>query len=303
MPFKITVLGSNSATPISSRHPSAQILQLNERFFLIDCGEGTQMQLLRYKINWNKIEHVFISHLHGDHFLGLMGLLYTMNLNGRTKELSLYAQADMMDVIELQLRVSVTELRFNLIFHPLQYFSSKVILDDAEIRVKTVILNHRIPTVGFHFTEKKMFRNLDISKVEDAGIPKAFYRNIKMGEDYIDETGSVIKNELLTLPLSPAHTYAYCSDTIYDESIVDEIRNVNLLYHEATFMNEMEKRAAETHHSTARQAATIAKLANVDKLLLGHFSSRYLNLEPLLAEAKEIFPSTDLALEGFTFVT
>ncbi|MBL0050085.1 MAG: ribonuclease Z [Bacteroidetes bacterium] len=303
MPFKITVLGSNSATPINNRHPSAQILQLNERFFLIDCGEGTQMQLLRYKINWNKIEHIFISHLHGDHYLGLMGLLFTMNLNGRAKEINIYAQPDMMDIIELQLRVSSTELRYNIIFHPLQFFNSKILLDDAEIRVKTILLNHRIPTVGFHFTEKRVHRNLNLPLVESYHVPLSFYKNIKQGEDFIDDTGNVVKNSELTMEPKPAHTYAYCSDTMYDEAIIDEIRNVNLLYPEATFMSDMEKRAHETFHSTAKQAATIAKRANVERLLIGHFSSRYINLEPLLAEAQEVFPDTDLAMEGFTFVT
>ncbi|MBK8847927.1 MAG: ribonuclease Z [Bacteroidetes bacterium] len=301
MPFKVTILGSNSATPISNRHPSAQVLQMNERFFLIDCGEGTQMQLLRYKINWNRIEHIFISHLHGDHYLGLMGLIFTMHLNGRTRELNIFGHPDLMDIIDLQLRVSSTELRFSIIFHPLQYYSTKVILEDTDVRVRTIILNHRIPTTGFVFTEKKHFRNLDIEKVRALNIPIAFYNNIKAGEDYIDETGELIKNETLTLTPTPPIKYAYCSDTCYDESIIDDIRGANLLYHESTFMNDMEQRARETFHSTARHAAMIALKAEVKHLILGHFSSRYTNLEPLLQQAQEVFPNTDLALEGFVF--
>ncbi len=301
MIFEVTILGSSSATPIYQRHPTAQVLNIRERLFLIDCGEGTQSQLVRYKIRFNKISHIFISHLHGDHYLGLMGLLSTMHLQGRTSELHLYGQPDLMDIIEIQLRLSQTVLRYQLIFHPIRQFAPTVILEDDDVIVKTILMNHRIPCTGFLFSEKPKPRKLIVTKLQQYNVPFAFYNRLKFGQDYADENGVIVKNEELTAPSQPPRSYAFCSDTIYDESIIDDIKGIDLLYHEATFLHDMIERAQATYHTTSLQAATIAKKAGVKKLLIGHFSARYKALYPLLQEAKTVFPKTELATEGSRF--
>jgi ribonuclease Z len=301
MKFEITILGSSSATPIYTRHPTAQVLNARERFFLIDCGEGTQMQMMRYKIKMQRISHIFISHLHGDHYLGLMGMLSTMHLQGRTTELHLYGQQDLMDVLEIQLRLSNTVLRYNLIFHSVRHYVSSVILEDEDILVRSIVLNHRIPCTGFLFREKQKPRKLISNKMQQYNIPFIYFNKIKNGEDYEDDFGNIIKNEELTLPSSPSRSYAFCSDTIYDENIINDVRGVDLLYHEATFMHDMADRAQATYHTTSLQAAEIAKKAEVKKLLIGHFSARYKNLSLLLDEARSVFPNTELALEGLKF--
>ncbi|NNC85903.1 MAG: ribonuclease Z [Bacteroidia bacterium] len=301
MSFEVTILGSSSAAPVYNRHPSSQVLNIREKLFLIDCGEGTQIQMMRYKIRHNRIRHIFISHLHGDHYLGLMGLLSTMNLQGRTTELHLYAQAELMDLIETQLRLSNTVLRYNLIFHPTKYYLNEVIMEDDDVTVRTVILNHRIPCTGFVFKEKPKPRKLLISKIQRENIPFEFYNRLKAGEDYKDHSGKIIKNEDLTKPSAEPLSYAYCSDTIFDESIIPSISGVDMLYHESTFMHEHRERAKATYHSTSIQAATIATKANVKKLIIGHFSARYRNLEPMLTEARDMFENTELAIEGSRF--
>lgn len=301
MTFELTILGSSSATPIFQRHPTAQVLNIRERFFLIDCGEGTQSQLIRFKIRFNKISHIFISHLHGDHYLGLVGLLSTMHLQGRTNELHLYAQPDLMDIVDLQLRLSQTRLRYQLIFHPVRQFANTIILEDDDIVVKTVLLSHRIPCTGFVFREKPKPRKLIIAKLQQYNIPFSFYNRLKEGLDFEQDSGNIIPNTELTVSARAPRSYAFCSDTIYDESIVDEIKDVDLLYHESTFLHDMLERAQTTYHTTSLQAAQIAKMANVKKLLLGHFSARYKTLTPLLAEAKTVFQNTELAIEGLRF--
>ena len=301
MTFALTVLGSSSATPIYDRHPTSQLLNVREKLFLIDCGEGTQSQLMRYRIKFKRIKHIFISHLHGDHYLGLMGLLSTMHLQGRTTELHLYGQEDLMDIIEMQLRFSNTVLNYNLIFHPTRYYIANNIYEDEDIVVRTIILNHRIPCTGFLFKEKQKPRKLRINKIQHYNIPFKFYKDIKNGQDYSLPNGDVIKNDELTLPPRKPRSYAYCSDTIYDESIVENIKNVDLLYHEATFLHELAERAKATYHTTSLQAAQIAEKAGAKKLLIGHFSARYKDLSPLLEEAKTVFSNTELALEGKTF--
>jgi ribonuclease Z len=301
MTFELTILGSSSATPIFQRHPTAQVLNIRERFFLIDCGEGTQSQLIRYKIRFNKISHIFISHLHGDHYLGLVGLLSTMHLQGRSNELHLYGQPDLMDIVDLQLRLSQTRLRYQLIFHPVRQFANSIILEDEDVIVKTVLLNHRIPCTGFVFREKPKPRKLIISKLQQYNIPFSFYNRLKEGLDFEHGSGKIIPNHELTVSPKPPRSYAFCSDTIYDESIIDEIKEVDLLYHEATFLHDMLERAQSTFHTTSLQAAQIAKKANVKRLLLGHFSARYKTLSPLLSEAKTVFKDTDLAIEGLRF--
>jgi ribonuclease Z len=302
MPFELTILGSSSATPTYNRHPTAQVLNIRERFFLIDCGEGTQSQLVRYKIKYNRISHVFISHLHGDHYLGLMGLLSTMHLQGRNNELHLYGQQELMDIIELQLRLSQTVLRYNLIFHPVKSYSGTILLEDEDLTVTSISLNHRIPCTGFLFREKPKPRKLLINKMKQYNIPFKYYAGIKNGENYEDDFGKIIPNNELTMSAGRPRSYAFCSDTIYQEHLADEVKEVDLLYHESTFLHDLVDRAKATFHSTSIEAAMIASKANVDRLLIGHFSARYKDLTPLLDEARSVFRKTELALEGRKFV-
>ncbi|MEP7170289.1 MAG: ribonuclease Z [Bacteroidota bacterium] len=301
MKFEVTILGSSSATPIYTRHPTAQVLNVRERFFLVDCGEGTQMQMMRYKIKMQRISRIFISHLHGDHYLGLMGMLSTMHLQGRSTELHLYGQQDLMDILEMQLRLSNTVLRYNLIFHSVRHYVSSLVFEDEDILVRSIVLNHRIPCTGFLFREKQKPRKLLINKMQQYNIPFVFFNKIKNGEDYEDDFGNIIKNEELTVPSPPPRSYAFCSDTMYDENILNDVRGVDLLYHEATFLHDMEERARATFHTTSLQAAELAKKAGVKKLLIGHFSARYKNLALLLDEARSVFKNTELALEGLRF--
>lgn len=301
MGFEVFILGSSSATPVYNRHPSSQLLNFRDRYFLIDCGEGTLLQLLHYKIKYHRITHIFISHLHGDHYLGLVGLLSTFHLQGRTKELHLYGQQELMDILELQLRLSNTILRYSLIFHPVRFYSPEIILEDEEMIVRTVVLNHRIPCTGFVFKEKPRPRNLIISKLQEFKIPVRFYYSLKEGKDYEDEKGRVISNSELTESPKLPCSYAYCSDTLYEPSLADDVQGVDILYHEATFAHNMVERAQQTYHTTALQAAELAKSAGVKQLLIGHFSARYKDLSPLLEEAQRIFPNTALAIEGRKF--
>lgn len=259
------------------------------------------MQMLLYKVKMSKIHHILISHLHGDHYLGLMGLLFTMHLNGRTDEMHVYGQPELMDIIDLQLKLSNTTLRFPLIFHPVQHYSSLVIYDDDELQISTIVLNHRIPCTGFLFREKMKPRKLNMEEVSKYDIPVFKYNRIKAGEDFIDKDGKRISNETLTMESQPLRSYAYCSDTLYEEDIIPYIKGVDILYHEATFSDDMTGRAQMTFHSTARQAANIALLADVKKLIIGHFSARYKELQPLLDEARSVFQNTVLAMEGSTF--
>ena len=302
MQFELTILGSSSATPTQNRHPTAQVLNIRERFFLIDCGEGTQSQLVRYKIKYSRIGHIFISHLHGDHYLGLMGLLSTMHLQGRNNEIHIYGQQELMDIIELQLRLSQTVLRYNLIFHPVKNYSGTIILEDEDLSVSTISLNHRIPCTGFLFKEKPKPRKLLINKMKQYNIPFKYYAGIKNGENYEDDFGNIIPNKELTISAGRPRSYAFCSDTVYLEHLADEVRGVDLLYHESTFMHDLLDRAKATFHSTSIEAATVAKNAGVQRLVIGHFSARYKDLAPMLEEARTIFPESELALEGRKFV-
>jgi ribonuclease Z len=301
MAFEVTILGSSSATPIYNRHPTSQLLNIRERCFLIDCGEGTLMQLLRFKIRYHRISHIFISHLHGDHYLGLMGLLSTFHLQGRTGELHLYGQQELMDVLEMQLRLSNTQLRYNLIFHPVRHYTAEVILETEDLLVRSIVLNHRVPCTGFVFMEKSKPRKLIVSKLQQHNIPFSSYNRIKHGENFEDDFGNIIPNKELTEDPPLPKSYAYCSDTIYDEGIINDVSGVDLLYHEATFLHENLERAQQTYHTTSKQAATIALRAGVKKLIIGHFSGRYKDLTPLLEEAQTVFPESDLALEGRRF--
>ncbi len=301
MTFEVYILGSSSATPIYQRHPTAQILNIHEKLFLVDCGEGTLIQLNRYHIRFHRINHIFISHLHGDHYLGLMGLMSTMHLQGRSEELHLYCQPELKEMIDVQLLHSQTELRYPVVYHFLDAKKAAVIYEDDDIVVNTIILSHRIPCTGFLFREKTKLRKLIREQLIHFNIPVSAYSDLKNGIDYVDEKGNTISNiELTTDPHTP-RSYAFCSDTIYDETLVPILKNVNLLYHESTFLSDKADRAKETFHSTAAQAANIAKMAEVKRLIIGHFSARYKNLYPLLEEARSVFEKTTLAVEGDRF--
>lgn len=301
MKFEITILGSSSATPIYNRNPSSQLLNVNDKLFLIDCGEATQQQMLRFGIKAQKIEHIFISHLHGDHYLGLVGLLSSLHLNGRRKPLHIYAPAELLEILNVQFKYSETELRYPLEFHPIQTESSEVILENQDLSVETIILSHRIPCTGFKFIGKKRLPKMIKEKVDELQISVDHIRLIKRGFDFTDRTGEIHTSAELTIESQEPKVYAYCSDTICNWLYVDQIRDADLLYHEATFLHDMLGRAEETFHTTALQAGEIALKANVKKLLIGHFSARYKDLQPLLDEAKSIFSNTELAIEGMTF--
>jgi len=292
----LTILGNNSAIPAFDRSPTAQVLQTSEESFLIDCGEGTQMQMTKYKIRRSKLSRIFISHLHGDHYYGLIGLLTSMGLLGRTQDLHLYAPAALEAILKLQLSVSDTRLPYPLHFHPLQ--SEGIIVDDKKITVECFKTKHRIECWGFIFREKKNPRKVNPERAAIYEIPAAFYDKLQQGHDYVNKKGTIVPNDEVTIAASAAKSYAFCADTIYDESLAEKIKGVDLLYHEATYLKELHERAASRFHSTTHQAASIAKLGNVKKLLLGHFSSKYETLEAFLPEAFEVFENTELALEG-----
>lgn len=301
MRFDVTILGSSSATPIYNRNPTSQALNINEHVYLIDCGEGTQQQMLRFDVKPGKIDHIFISHLHGDHYLGLIGLLSSMHLNGRKKAVQLFGPPDLKKVIDVHFEASWTHINFEILFYPLQTESSQIILDNQDITVETIILNHRIPCTGFLFRQKIPLLKLDPQKLEQYQVGRNQFFKLKQGEDFTTETGEVIANSLLTIKPEPPKSYAYCSDTLAGEDYLPQIQNVDFLYHEATFMDNLLARAVETHHTTALQAGQIAKKAAVKKLLIGHFSARYKTLEGLLEEARSVFPETELAVEGKLF--
>ena len=302
MKFEVTILGSSSATPIYNRNPSAQILNINERLYLIDCGEGTQQQMLRFDVKASRIDHIFISHLHGDHYLGLVGLLSSMHLNGRTKTLKLFGPPELMEIIDLQLKYSDTTLQYPLDFIATHTDKPELILDTTDITVETIPLDHRIATTGFLFKQKKRLKKIIKEKIIELNIPVNHFSEIKKGADYIAPDGTVYKNwEITNNPKEPK-SYAYCSDTIYDESYFEQINNVDLLYHEATFLHSMIDRAQSTFHTTALQAGEVALKTGAKKLLIGHFSARYKTLIELLDEAMSVFPETELAVEGKTFI-
>jgi ribonuclease Z len=302
MKFEVTILGSSSATPIFNRNPSSQALNINERLYLIDCAEGTQQQMLHFGIKASRIDHIFISHLHGDHYLGLLGLLSSLHLNGRAKPLKIFAPAPLKEIINLQLKYSETILQYQIEYVDTNPDVAEVILDSPDVIVETIPLDHRIACTGFLFKEKKRNRKLIKEKIEQLNIPVEYFTAIKKGTDYTAPGGTVYKNEDLTTAPDEPKSYAYCSDTLYNEQYFKQISNVTLLYHEATFLNDMLDRAQSTHHTTALQAAEVALKTHAKKLLLGHFSARYKTLTELLDEAQTIFPKTELAVEGKVFV-
>lgn len=300
--FELLILGSSAATPTSSRNPTSQLLNIAERFFLIDCGEGTQMQLRKYKARFSSINHIFISHLHGDHFLGLPGFLASLHLLGRQKELTVYGPKELEEIIEVIHKYSETQLNYKLNFVHTNSKQKQLIFEDEKVEVYSIPLKHRIATTGFLFQEKPLPRNIDKFKLQKHNVSFAEIHKLKKGLDAVDNNGNIIKNEQLTIPGPDTRSYAFCSDTKFFEELSNQIKDVDLLYHESTFLEEKKDRAAQTFHSTAAQAATLAKLANAKKLLIGHFSARYDNLDLFLEEASPIFSNTHLAKEGTVFV-
>jgi ribonuclease Z len=292
----LTILGNNSAIPAFDRNPTAQVLQTLEESYLIDCGEGTQMQMAKYKIRRSKINRIFISHLHGDHYFGLMGLLTSMGLLGRTNDIHLYAPAPLEEIINLQLRVADTRLPYTIHFHPLQ--EEGLISEDKKMTVHCFKTQHRIDCWGFLFREKKNPRKLDAERAKIYEIPAAYYEKLQQGHDYVTKKGTIVPNDEVTMAAPKPKSYAYCADTIYDESLAEKVKGVDLLYHETTYLKDLHERAAARFHSTTHQAADIAKKAQVQKLLIGHFSSKYETLDEFLTEAVEVFENTELALEG-----
>ncbi|MBX2966922.1 MAG: ribonuclease Z [Cyclobacteriaceae bacterium] len=301
MSFNITILGSSGAVPAYGRFPSSQLIEIQNKFFLVDCGEGTQMQLMLHNCPIHRVNHIFISHLHGDHYLGLMGLLFTMHLNHRESDLNLYSHYGLDEIIITQLKHSNSSLRFKIIFHHLNPGVHEIIHEDKSLTVESIPLKHKLDCTGFLFREKIKPRRINKESLP----PELSLQQIaalKTGADVTDDSGNIIyKNTDLTYVPRKSRSYAYCSDTAFNPDMVTIIRQVDMLYHEATFMEREKDKAIETLHSTAAEAATIAKQAGIGKLLIGHFSARYKELGPLLEEARAVFDNTHLACEGNTF--
>jgi ribonuclease Z len=295
----VTILGNNSALPAFDRHPTAQVVTMEEHIFLVDCGEGTQMQMAKYKIRRSKINHIFISHLHGDHYFGLIGVLTSMGLLGRSQDMHIYAPPALKDIIDLQLKVADIQLPYALYFHPLE--QEGVIVREAKFEVSCFHVYHRIECWGFRFREIRPFRKVNPEKARQYGVPSSFFDRLKWGESYMDKEGNLVENGWVTEPSVRAKSYAYAADTLFDERIIEKVKGVDLLYHETTYLKDLEEQAGKRFHSTTNQAATVALQAGVQRLLIGHFSSKYEKLQAFEQEAREIFPNTDLALEGVTY--
>ncbi len=299
--FSITILGSNSAIPTLRRNPSAQALNISEQHYLIDCADGTQVQLRKYKIKFQRINHIFISHLHGDHYFGLIGLISSYHLLSRKNKLHIYAPPQLEEIINIQFEASETILGYPLIFHYLHQNKIETIFENDILSVKAFPLEHSIPTWGFLFKEKQGKRKIKKNFAKNANIPNNEFINIQNGADYIDKGGKIYKNKSITTDPPKARSYAYCSDTGYYEKIIPVIKDVDILYHESTFAEDRKESAKQKFHSTAKDAARIAKKANAKKLLLGHYSARYKDTSPLLEEAKSVFPNTELTEDGLVF--
>jgi len=298
MSFEVNILGCGSALLTSLRNQSAQVVQVQNRHFLIDCGEGTQVQLRNHKIRMQNINHIFISHLHGDHYFGLPGLLSTFHLLGREKEIHLYGPAELKNLIYSLLKASNTYLKYDLHFHALNFKSPELLFEDKRVEVHSFPMRHSVDTCGFVIKEKVKPRKINRKATDAYEVPVYELNKIKDGADYVREDGSVVENSRLTFDPDAPVAYAYCSDTSYYPQICESIQGVDLLYHEATFGKDMEKLAKQTKHSTAEQAALIAKQASVKQLILGHYSARYTDLNVLLDEAKSVFENTILADDG-----
>ena len=299
--MKLTILGSSASTPKINKHTTSQLLKIKNHHILIDCGEGIQMQLRKLRISFSKVSHIFISHLHGDHYFGLIGLISTFRLLGRTNDLNIYAPEGLQELINLHLKLSHSWLNYKVVFHTLKSKSEKIIFNSKDFRVKTIPLNHRIYTNGFLFEEKFDERNIYKSKIKEYELEINDIKKIKKGEDIILKNGKKLVNSIFIKKSKKSKKYAFCSDTAYYEKIIESIESVDCLYHESTFLDSHADLAKKTKHSTASDAAKIASAANVGKLILGHFSNRYRNQENFLMEAKIHFQNVELAIEGNEF--
>ncbi len=299
--MKLTILGCYSATPRTNTNPTAQVLEIRNHLFLIDCGEGTQVQLRRLKIKFSRIRHIFISHLHGDHFFGLVGLISTFRLLGREADLNIYGPKGIKKAITLQLKLGKSWTNYPLLFHELKSNRSQLIFEDEKITVHTIPLDHRIYTNGFLFKEKIGERKLNIDAVRKANVDMSYYQKIKQGSDVLNKKGDLIPNDELTFDPDPPKSYAFCSDTVYFKGYIQLIKKVTVLYHESTFLKEHEYLCQRTKHCTATHAATIAKEAEVRKLILGHYSTRYKSIEYFKEEAQQVFDNVVLADDGKIF--
>jgi len=299
--MKLTILGCYAATPRTITNPTSQVLEIRNRLFLIDCGEGTQVQLRKNKIKFSKINHIFISHLHGDHLYGLIGTVSTFSLLGRTTDLHIYGPKGIKELILLQLKLTESWTTYNLFFHELESKESEVVFEDSKVIVKTIPLKHRVYTNGYLFQEKPAERKLNVAAVQDYDVHIAYYQKIKNGSDITLDDGTVIENNKLSFDPVPPMSYAFCSDTVYNEEIIPIIENVDVLYHESTFLESESALALKTLHSTAKEAARIALKANAKQLILGHYSTRYDGLEKFKEEASEIFPNVFLGDDGVSF--
>lgn len=298
--FAVTILGNNSAVPAFNRHPTSQVVTIDGNNYLVDCGEGTQIQMINYKIRRSKISHIFISHLHGDHYFGLIGLINSFGLLSHQQDLHVFGPSPLKEIIELQLKVADTHLPFNLFLHTIT--GPATLIDTEKLTVKCFRTNHRIECYGFSFEEKKLPRKLNPEKAREYEVPMAFYERLKQGEDYISKNGGIVKNGWVTIANEPGRKYAFCADTKYDESLIPHIEGADMIYHETTYLDNLRERAESRFHSTTKQAAQIALKANVKKLLIGHFSSKYDTLDEFEKETREIFPNTELALEGAVYM-
>lgn len=299
--FSVTILGSSSAVPTSTRFPSAQVISHQYKPFLVDCGEGTQIQLRKNQIQFSKINHIFISHMHGDHFFGLIGLISSFNLLGRKTVLHIYAPEDIKEVLDLQLSVSQSYLNYQIQYHFLKFDTQHLIFESKQLEIYSFPLNHSIPTCGFLFKEKPHPRKMKKEALKIFDIPDHAFEGIKSGEDFVTEAGNVVSNDVLTKPGLSQKSYAYCSDTAYFKNISDYIKDVDLLYHECSFMEDMRKTAEAKMHSTTLDAARVANEVGAKKLIIGHFSARYKELEPMLIETQTVFENTVLANDGLKF--
>ncbi|MFV0269089.1 MAG: ribonuclease Z [Draconibacterium sp.] len=298
MSFELTILGSNSALPTSNRYPTAQVLEVPGFCFLIDCGEGTQIQLRRNKISFSKIRHIFISHLHGDHYYGLIGLISTMNLMGVKSDLHIYAHSELKDLIQPQLDFIRGDMTVKPIFHPLNFRKPQLIFESKKVEVLSFPMKHSIPTCGFLFREKQKPANIREDMIKVYNIPIASIKDIKAGADFTTAEGQLIANADLTIPASKPTSYAFCTDTAFYPVNADILSGVDLLYHETTFLEELKELAGKTLHSTTKEAGEMAKLSGAGKLLIGHFSARFKDISRFVQETKEVFPNTEAAIEG-----
>jgi len=299
--MKVSILGCYSATPRTITNPTSQVLEINNQMYLIDCGEGTQVQLRKHKIKFSRINQIFISHLHGDHFFGLIGLISTFSLLNRPNDLHIYGPKGIKEIILLQIKLSKSYTKYNLFFHELESNESELIFEDDKIAVYTIPLKHRVYTNGFLFKEKSGLRRINIEAATEKNINVCYFNKFKQGSDLKQEDGSVVKNETVTFDPLPTQSYAFCSDTVYNEEIIPLIENVDVLYHESTFLEQDIEKCIPTGHSTAIQAATIAKKANVKNLILGHYSTRYSDINLFKKEADMVFEPTLLADDGLVF--